>query len=213
MKYILGVGFLMFCMTLEANNGLKKAFSEGIKASILVLEHEKSQALSPIPKGYCATISAKTGVLSLDEEIKLESLALFLKYTPSLFETKKDTIHNKRVLCLVIAKEKEEAMRKLKEIGKLYPRLSEYITKVEILPAEQMYRIIPGIGRYHKDESKKIASLEKALASDEALKGHIIQLKEKTNKRILFDNNSTRVLTSTIPQVLFVEHTVYRRRM
>jgi len=214
MFYMMGlVFFLLSSMTLQADNGLKKAFSEGIQASIEVVEHEKSQALKPIPKGYCATISAKTGVLSLEEEVKLESLALFLKYTPSMFETKIDDIHNKRILCLLIAKEKEVAMQKLKELGKLYPRLNEYITKVEILPAEQMYRIIPGVGRYYKDEHKKIESLEKALASDEALKGHIIHIEDKKKQDILFDNNSTRVLSSAIPNVLFIEHTVYRRKM
>jgi len=202
------------CMSI-AETPMKKAFSEGIKASIKVIEYEKAQALEPIPKGYCGAVTGKNATLNIWEEVKLESLALFLNLKPSLFEAKIDETHSKKVLCLVISDDKDESLAKLKEVEKLYPKLNEYITKVEILPTEQMHRIIPGVGEYFEDNSAEVKALKAQIKPDDIyekpLKGQIVLLEKKNN--VVFDNNNTKVIKSKIVDVLFIEHTVYGRNM
>jgi len=190
-----------------AQEPLKKAFSEGIKASIKVIEYEKSQIFVPIPKGYCASIAGKEGQLSIWEEVKLESLALFFKLKPALFEN--DAC--KKVLCLTIAQSKEETLTRLKELTKLYPKLDEYITKVEILPTSSIHRVIPGVGEYFKDETEEIKKLKNKLKPDTTIEkdlGASIVLYKK--KKIVFENNNTLVVDSEVPKVLFVQHKLFK---
>ena len=207
---ILAMGLVL--TPLLANEGLKKAFSEGIKASVEVVKHEKAQALKPIPKGYCVTVMGKESPLDLWEVVKLESLALFLEFSPSLLASKKSLNTSERVLCLSITTEKEDAIKALKKISKHYPKMDQYITKVEILPTKLMHRVIPGVGEYFEDKHDEIAALKRKMQPDRPLSGRIIFLNEKKKPKTLFDNGSTRVLATELKNVLYVKHTVYRRR-
>lgn len=207
---ILAMGLVL--TPLLANEGLKKAFSEGIKASVEVVKHEKAQALKPIPKGYCVTVMGKESPLDIWEEVKLESLALFLELSPSLLAFQKSSNTTERVLCLSIATKKEDALKALKKISKHYPKMDQYITKVEILSTKLMHRVIPGVGKYFEDKHDEIAALKRKMQSDRPLSGRIIFLNEKKKPKTLFDNGSTRVLATELKNVLYVKHTVYRRR-
>lgn len=197
---------------LGASEVLKKAFAEGIKSSIEVVKYEKSQAFKAVPEGYCVTLMGKDAPLDMWEEVKLESLALFLDLSPSLLASKKAQGTEKKVLCLSISKEKQDAMESLKKIRKNYPKIDNYISKVEILPSNVMYRIIPGVGKYFKDKSDEIEALKYKTSPDKPLSERIVFLGEKKKAKTFFDNGSTRVLGSALKNVLYVEHTIYKRR-
>ncbi len=198
--------------SLFANASLKKAFAAGIKTSMEVVKYEKSQALKPIPEGYCVAITGKETPLELWEEVKLESLAMFFELTPALLAPKSSTNSEDNILCLSISPDKKEAMKSLKKIAQKYPKIDEYITKVEILSSHAMHRVIPGVGAYFKDQSAEIAALKQNLKIDKPLSKRVIFLNHKKDPKSLFDNGSTRVVRSALPQVLYVEHTVYRKR-
>jgi hypothetical protein len=194
-----------------AEPSLKKAFSEGIRASLKVVEYEKSQALKPIPKGYCATITGKKTSLDMWEEVKLESLALFLNLKPALFEANIGNNKTKRVLCLVISEKKEESLEKLKEVAKLYPKLDEYVTKVEILPTLSMHRVIPGVGQYFKDRSEEVQKLREqmvpdALLVDKPVNGKIVFLEKKEKNKVVFENDHMIIRRSAHADILLIDH-------
>jgi hypothetical protein len=202
----------LFGNSLLASDGLKKAFAEGIKASVEVVKYEKSQTLKPIPKGYCATVMGKDVPLDMWEEVKLESLALFLEFSPSLLASQKSPTTTERVLCLSISTKKEDAIKALKKIRSHYPKMNQYITKVEILSTKSMHRVIPGVGEYFEDKHDEIEALKRKIQPDSSLNGRIVFLNEKKKPETLFNNGSTRVLASALQNVLYVEHTVYRRK-
>jgi len=211
-KWVLMLGMLFSFHTLHASVEVKKAFTEGIKASMEVVKYEKSQALKAVPQGYCVTVVGKDAPLDMWEEVKLESLALFLELSPSLLASNKSD-EAQKVLCLSIDKEKKDAVNALEKISKHYPKIDTYITKVEILPTQTMHRVIPGVGAYFKDRSDEIEALkQKGDPSERAVNGRIVFLSENEKSKTLFDNGSTRVLGTALKNVLYVEHTVYRRK-
>jgi len=209
---VLVVGVIFACGMLQAQDGLRKAFAEGIKASIEVVEHERSQALKDIPEGYCVAVIGKDAPLDMWEVVKLESLALLLELTPSLLESNEGDSRQK-VLCMNIAKEKQDALKALEKINKHYPNMDKYITKVDILPTKMMHRIIPGVGRYFEDRSDEIKALKDTQEhTDKPLNGRIILLSGDEKSKTFFNNGSTRVLGTALKNVLFIEHTVYRKK-
>jgi len=211
-KWILLTGMLFSFHTLCANGEVKKAFVEGIKVSMEVVKYEKSQAFKDVPSGYCVTVIGKDAPLDMWEEVKLESLALFLELSPSLLASNKSD-EQQRVLCLSIDTEKIDAVNALKKISKHYPKIDKYITKVEILPAQTMHRIIPGIGEYFKDRSNEVEVLQqKATPLGKKVNGRIVFLSKNEKSKTLFDSGSTHVLGTVLKNVLYVEHTVYRKK-
>jgi len=206
------IGLCVVSVSLQANASLKTAFSEGIKTSIEVVKYEKSQALKPIPQGYCVSITGKDTGLDEWEEVKLESLALFLAFSPALLASEKDGDHTKRILCLSITPEKKEAIAALKKIGKQYPKIDEYLTKIEILSSHTMYRVIPGVGKYFKDRNDEVDALKQKMQIDKPLSNRVVFLHKKKKPKILFDSGSTRVVSSGLKNILYVEHTVYSKR-
>ena len=211
-QWLVCVCLCLFSQALLANDGLKKAFAEGIKASVDVVKYERSQALKAVPKGYCVTVIGKDAPLDMWEEVKLESLALFLEMSPSLLAPKKATNNSKKVLCLSITEKKEDAVKALKKISKHYPKMGEYITKVEILPSGAMHRIIPGVGQYFRDRRDEIIALKQGRDAQKPLNGRLVLLSQKEKSKIFFDSGSTRVVGTALQNVLYVEHTVYRRK-
>jgi len=208
-KKFIYLSIILLQINIYANSELKKAFSEGIKASIEVIKYEKSQALKTIPEGYCVTVTNTENSLNVWEEVKLESLALFLKLNPSLLGSKKKQEDEKRILCLSITKEKKEAIEALEKIKKLYPKIEKYITKVEILPTKILHRTIPGVGEYFENKDNEIMELKLKLSPDIPLDTHGILLGESS--KIHYDNGSTRVVGTKLKNVLYIEHTVYSR--
>lgn len=198
--------------SLFANASLKKAFAAGIKTSMEVVKYEKSQALKPIPQGYCVSVTGKEKALDIWQEVKLESLAMFFELSPALLAAKNSKASDDRVLCLSISPDKKEAMKSLNKIAQKYPKIDEYITKVEILSSHAMHRVIPGVGAYFKDQSDEIEALKYTAKIDKPLSKRIIFLNHKKEGKTLFDNGSTRVVRSALPQVLYVEHTIYKKR-
>lgn len=211
-NWIVAMGVCLLGDTLLANESLKKAFTEGIKASVEVVKYEKAQALKDIPQGYCVTVMGKDLPLDMWEEVKLESLALFLEFSPSLLASKKSGSETKRVLCLSITQKKDDAVAVLKKISSHYPKMDQYITKVEILPTKSMHRVIPGVGEYFENRNDEIESLNQQVEPDRPLNGRIVFLDSKKKFKTLFDNGSTRVLGTALKNVLYVEHTVHRRK-
>ena len=134
--------------SLFANNDFKKAFLEGIEASLRVLSYEKTQALKPIDKGYCAKITTSVGKLDIEESVKLESLALYFHLKPAMFERGKDNFLGRKFLCLDVDSQKENIIYRLKKVSKAYPKLKMYNIQIEPLPNTDIYRIVPVIGRY-----------------------------------------------------------------
>jgi len=210
--WILGLGICLLVDPSFGNDAMKKAFSEGIKASVEVVKYEREQALKAIPEGYCVTVIGKDNPLDMWEEVKLESLALFLKLDPSLLVSKNAGNNAKRILCLSIAKERQEADETLKKIGRYYPKIDEYITKVEILPSKAMHRIIPGVGKFYENKQNEIEVFTKKLTPERTINGRLVLLSENEKSKILFDNGSTRVVGTPLKNVSYVEHTVYRRK-
>jgi len=212
MKFILLSACVLLVEPLLAENGLKKAFAEGIKASIDVVKHEKSQASKPIQEGYCVTVMGREHALDIWEEVKLESLALFLKLKPSLLASKNSSTRQKRILCLSIVKEKTEAFKTLQKIKQSYPKIDGYISKVEILVAGAMQRVIPGVGVLFEKKELALAAEKQMLKPSDPLHGRIVMLSEVERGKVMFDNGSTRVVSTSLKDVSYVEHTVYRRK-
>ena len=211
-KWLCMMGLCVVSVSLQANTSLKTAFSEGIKTSMEVVKYEKSQALKPIPQGYCVTVTGKDAPLEPWQEVKLESLAMFFEFSPALLAPKKSTDSADRVLCLSISPEKKEAIKALKKITQKYPKIDEYITKVEILSSHSMYRVIPGVGEYFKDRHDEIDALKQKMQIDKPLSNRVVFLHKKKKPKILFDSGSTRVVSSGLKNILYVEHTVYSKR-
>ena len=206
------ISVCLLFQSLIANDELKKAFSEGIKASVEVIKYEKSQALKSIPKGYCVTVIGKNAPLDMWEQVKLESLALFLELSPSLLASVNND-KDKNILCLSITKEKKDAVIALKKISKHYQKINTYITKIDILPIKTMHRVIPGVGQYFENSYDEIEALKQKMKPDRPLDSRIVLLSKKKKSKTLFDNGSTRVLQTPLKNVLYVEHTVYRRKI
>lgn len=204
------------CLSYEAlvaNDALKKAFAEGIKVSVEVVKYEKEQAHKPIPQGYCVSVTGKEKPLDMWQEVKLESLALFLKLSPSLLSsTQYSGEEAKRILCLGITQERQKAVEMLEHIRKKYPKIEEYLSKVEILPTHAMHRLIPGVGEYVNDVEGGVA-LHNPQSPAQSLSGSRIVLLNKNQKsKTLFDSGSTRVIGSALRNVSYIERTVYKRR-
>ena len=211
-KYLSMVVLMLMGESLFANASLKNAFAAGIKTSMEVVKYEKSQALKPVPEGYCVAVTGKETPLELWEEVKLESLAMFFELSPALLAPKSSTNSEDNILCLSVNTEKKEALKALKKISQKYPKIDEYITKVEILSSHAMHRVIPAVGEYFKNQTEEIEALKYSDKTDKPLSKRVIFLNHKKDSKSLFDNGSTRVVRSALPQVLYVEHTIYKKR-
>ena len=184
----------VFVSKLTAQTAVKTAFLEGIKASMKVVEYEKAQAHQPIPTGYCAAITGKIEPLALWEQVKLESLALFFEFNPSLFAFTSDSGESQNVLCLRIAEDKAQILEDLQTLRTKYPKLDTYLTKVEVLPKKGIYRVIPGVGYEPPAPSIAFAKAEK---DAEAI----------VEETILYETASVQVIASEVSDVAFVKRT------
>ena len=193
----IGLIVLLMGSFLIANN-LKEAFSEGLKASMTVIEYEKKQANKAIPNGYCIAL-LREKPLAVWESVKLESLALVLHYKPSFLEENKGDTVLKNLLCLSIEPNEEKAIEVLKEMKEQYPNLNQYITQIKVVTEKQhMHRAIPGIGKYIKES-------EKNMMVDTYIKKEKISILQSPEERIVFQTKEKKVVESPIDGVYFIE--------
>lgn len=186
-------------MTLLQANSLKEAFSEGLKASVKVMSHEKSQASLPIVDGYCLALEAKHSYIDAWEEIKFESLALVLGYKPALFEENAHRSTPKRILCLTVAKDKEKALEALTNIAKAYPKIARYHTRIKRLSKDDaLHRVIPAIGQYIHAEMPYSVAPEKPQ--------NVILTTVESDENEVYTTNTVSVVKSNIEGLLFIKH-------
>jgi len=200
-KASLYVAFLLVCtpITLLHANSLKEAFSEGLKASVKVMSHEKSQASLPIEDGYCLALEAKHSYIDAWEEIKFESLALVLGYKPALFEEDTRRSTPKRILCLTVAQDKEKALEALTNIAKAYPKIGRYHTPIKKLSKDDaLHRVIPAIGQYMQAEMPYNVAPEKPQS--------VILKTVENEENEVYSTSTVSVITSDIEGLLFIQH-------
>ena len=177
-----------------ADEALKKAFSEGLKTSIEVVEYEALQMHNSIEAGFCAAITGKVEHLKLWEEVKLESLALYFGYSPALFESTDVSGHTKRVLCLSVEKQKENVVEALEQMRTMYPKLNNYLTSVEALPTHGLYRMIPGIDR-------NLLSYPASAIENKSL----VMKKKIPEELVIFKTDNVEIVKTELPNVLLVK--------
>lgn len=148
---------VLFVDISSAKTSLKEAFLEGIKATLNVIEYEKAQASNPVFSGFCTAISSASHKVSLtiSEEVKLESLALYFHLSPAMLASDRDDVPHKHILCLDTGSEMLELESSVRNIEKSYPRLKEYHIEIKMIPENYYYHVVPGIGRYGKAQQKE----------------------------------------------------------
>ncbi|HHO42407.1 MAG TPA: hypothetical protein ENN12_03505 [Epsilonproteobacteria bacterium] len=175
--------FLFNLSLLYGDDVQKEAFDMGMKSAIKVMQHERSQAFKPIPKGYCIEVKTvdnqETDYFSA---IKLESLALFMNFSPSLLETVNAQNQKENILCFTMTeKTRKHAESILEKIKKEYPKINNYYPSIIQISHPQTYtRVVPGVGELFEDKSKTISDLISTMEQEKRRYEKQISAKSKT---------------------------------
>lgn len=174
----------------------RELFDKGMENALKVLKYEKEHSLKKenLQGKYCVALfqSGKEALVPFDV-VKLESLALFLKYEPAYLQHSENGA-SKNTFCFAYGDTQKEADFALKAIRSSYPKVDSYYPEIIQLSSTHEYkRVIPYLGIWTRDMSETVAllnsniltqkeELEKQKAENDAMRKKLKDVAETISK-------------------------------